>query len=198
MSDDETRTGLPATGPDPRAREGSRPPAGPPRPGEPGARPGSSALEYTGMLPLLLLVALAAIQLGIVAYAVQQAGTGARAAARVASHEDYGRHAAAGRAAMSGWTASRSSFALSRRSDEVDGHRHRAIPSLVPGMDSFGEAPARPRCPPTRTPSDVPGPSDAPGPGDSGARKGVGTRPSTPGKTVPLTTTSALRKGGRR
>ncbi|GAA2628224.1 hypothetical protein GCM10009863_49110 [Streptomyces axinellae] len=93
------------------------------------------------MLPLLLLVAVAAIQLGIVGYAVQQAGTGARAAARVASQEDAGAgYAAAGRAAMSGWTGSRSGFTLSRGGDEVEVTATVTIPSLIPGIDSLGKA----------------------------------------------------------
>ncbi|WP_274040991.1 TadE/TadG family type IV pilus assembly protein [Streptomyces iconiensis] len=102
---------------------------------------GSSALEFAGMLPLLLLVAVAAIQLGIAGYAVQQAGTGARAAARVASQEDIaGEYAASGRAAMSNWTAARSSFALGGGGEEVEVTTTVTIPSLVPGIDSFGEA----------------------------------------------------------
>ncbi|MGP3985363.1 TadE family protein [Streptomyces sp. 3N207] len=102
---------------------------------------GSSALEFAGMLPLLLLVAMAAIQLGIVGYAVQQAGTGARAAARVASQEEIAdRYEASGRAAMSDWTARRSSFALGGGGDEVKVTTRVTIPSLIPGMDSLGTA----------------------------------------------------------
>ncbi|MGP3973063.1 TadE family protein [Streptomyces sp. 8N114] len=102
---------------------------------------GSSALEFAGMLPLLLLVAMAAIQLGIVGYAVQQAGTGARAAARVASQEEIAdQYAASGRAAMSDWTARRSRFALGGGGDEVKVTTSVTIPSLIPGMDSLGTA----------------------------------------------------------
>ncbi|MET8724259.1 TadE/TadG family type IV pilus assembly protein [Streptomyces misionensis] len=46
---------------------------------------GQVALEYLGFVPVLLLVALAGIQLGAVAYAAEQAGTAARAGARAAS-----------------------------------------------------------------------------------------------------------------
>ncbi|OIJ65172.1 TadE/TadG family type IV pilus assembly protein [Streptomyces mangrovisoli] len=46
---------------------------------------GQVAIEYLGFVPILLLVALAGIQLGAVAYAAQQAGTAARAGARAAS-----------------------------------------------------------------------------------------------------------------
>lgn len=92
------------------------------------------------MLPLLLFVAMAALQLGIAGYAVQQAGTGARAAARVASQEEIADgYAASGRAAMSGWTARRSSFALSAGRDEVQVTTTVTIPSLIPGIDDLGE-----------------------------------------------------------
>ena len=61
---------------------------------------GQVALEFTGFLPLLLLAAVAAIQLGLAGYAAVQAGTAARAAARVAGQEDPGiAPAAAGQAA---------------------------------------------------------------------------------------------------
>ncbi|WP_424889911.1 TadE/TadG family type IV pilus assembly protein [Streptomyces sp. XH2] len=62
------------------------------------------SIELIGFLPVLLLVGLAAIQLGLAAYAAQQAGSAARAAARTASLDDPRvSPAAAGRAAMSGW-----------------------------------------------------------------------------------------------
>jgi len=48
---------------------------------------GQVAIEYLGFIPILLLVALAGVQLGLVAYAAQQAGTAARAGARSASLE---------------------------------------------------------------------------------------------------------------
>ncbi|MFJ7964868.1 TadE/TadG family type IV pilus assembly protein [Streptomyces sp. NPDC096324] len=62
---------------------------------------GVSILEFVGFLPILLLVGLAAIQLGLIGYGVNQAGTGARAAARVASQGGDG--GTAGTAAVSGW-----------------------------------------------------------------------------------------------
>ncbi|MBO8196490.1 pilus assembly protein [Streptomyces oryzae] len=102
---------------------------------------GSSALEFAGMLPLLLLVAMAAIQLGLVGYAVQQAGTGARAAARVASQEEIAdQYAASGRAAMSDWTARRSGFVRAEAGDEVKVTARVTVPSLIPGIDSMGTA----------------------------------------------------------
>ncbi|MFD3583987.1 TadE/TadG family type IV pilus assembly protein [Streptomyces sp. NPDC058683] len=49
---------------------------------------GQVAIEYLGFIPVLLIVGLAGIQLGAVAYAAEQAGTAARAGARAASlHE---------------------------------------------------------------------------------------------------------------
>ncbi|GAA5040028.1 TadE family protein [Streptomyces siamensis] len=63
---------------------------------------GVSILEFTGFLPILLLIGMAAIQLGLVGYGVNQAGSGARAAARAASQRD-GDGVAAGNAAVSGW-----------------------------------------------------------------------------------------------
>lgn len=102
---------------------------------------GASSLELAGMLPLLLLVGMACIQLGIVGYAVQQAGTGARAAARTASQDDISAdYAATGKAAMSGWTASRSRFTLGGGGDEVEVTTTVTIPSIVPGIGSFGDA----------------------------------------------------------
>lgn len=62
---------------------------------------GSAILEFAGFLPVLLLLGLAAIQLGLVGYAVNQAGTGARAGARVASQAEGGDGVAAAHAAMS-------------------------------------------------------------------------------------------------
>jgi Flp pilus assembly protein TadG len=43
------------------------------------------AIEYLGFIPVLLIVGLAGIQIGAVAYAAEQAGTAARAGARAAS-----------------------------------------------------------------------------------------------------------------
>jgi Flp pilus assembly protein TadG len=58
-------------------------------------------LEFAGFLPILLLVGMAAIQLGLIGYGLSQAGTAARAAARAESQGDDG--TAAGQAAVSGW-----------------------------------------------------------------------------------------------
>jgi Flp pilus assembly protein TadG len=56
---------------------------------------GSAILEFTGFLPILLLIGMAVIQLGMVGYAFEQAATAARAAARAESLEPYTGEAAA-------------------------------------------------------------------------------------------------------
>ena len=48
---------------------------------------GQVAIEYLGFIPVLLIVAMAGIQIGAVAYAAEQASTAARAGARAASLE---------------------------------------------------------------------------------------------------------------
>ncbi|MCS0602399.1 pilus assembly protein [Streptomyces sp. LP11] len=57
---------------------------------------GQVAIEYLGFVPVLLIVALAGIQLGAVAYAAEQAGTAARAGARAASLRQDAQQACAG------------------------------------------------------------------------------------------------------
>ncbi|MFF2521760.1 TadE/TadG family type IV pilus assembly protein [Streptomyces liangshanensis] len=65
---------------------------------------GQAALEFVGVVTLLLIVGLSAVQLGLAAYAVQQAGTAARAAARTASYREADVDpVTAGNAAVSGW-----------------------------------------------------------------------------------------------
>ncbi|MGY0058812.1 TadE/TadG family type IV pilus assembly protein [Streptomyces sp. LZ34] len=102
---------------------------------------GSASIEFLGFLPVLLLVALAAVQLGLAAYTVQQAGTAARAAARTASLDEVQTSpAAAGLAAVSGWLADGADVGVTpcgdgqtRATATVD------IPSVLPGV-SFGSA----------------------------------------------------------
>ncbi len=84
------------------------------------------------MLPVLLLIGLAAIQLGLVAYAAEQAGTGARAAARAAARGQAGEDA--GRAAMSDWMARRARIGVGRNADEVTATATVTIPSVI-GID---------------------------------------------------------------
>ncbi|MFG2643068.1 TadE/TadG family type IV pilus assembly protein [Streptomyces sp. NPDC048370] len=99
---------------------------------------GQVAVEYLGFLPILLLIALAGIQLGLAAYAAQQAGTGARAAARAAGHDDatIGPEPA-GRAAMSDWIAARARVDVVEGGGEAVATVSVDIPSVVPFWD-FG------------------------------------------------------------
>ncbi|MEU9704632.1 TadE/TadG family type IV pilus assembly protein [Streptomyces sp. NPDC047981] len=97
---------------------------------------GQAAVEYLGFLPVLLLVALAGIQLGIAAYAAQQAGTGARAAARAAGHDEATvAPETAGRSAMSDWLTA--DVGVSEGGGEAIATVTVDIPSVVPFWD-FG------------------------------------------------------------
>lgn len=99
---------------------------------------GQVAVEYLGFLPVLLIVAMAAVQLGLIAYTAQQAGTAARAAARSASlGEAYGYTC---RAAVSDWLADGTSCEGYPGGDEITVTATVDIPSIVPGWDF---APAR-------------------------------------------------------
>lgn len=92
------------------------------------------ALEYLGFLPLLLLVALGAVQLGLIAYGAQQAGTAARAGARSASlRQDVAGDCA--RAASSWLQAQCDDPAYS--GDEVRVISTVTIPSVIPGVGDF-------------------------------------------------------------
>ncbi|MFH9861699.1 TadE/TadG family type IV pilus assembly protein [Streptomyces sp. NPDC017202] len=99
---------------------------------------GQVALEYLGFLPILLLVALAAVQLGLIAYAAQQAGTAARAGARSASLGEGAGGACRG--AVSSWLAGGTSCAPEGLGDEVRVTSTVTIPSVIPGIGDFGEA----------------------------------------------------------
>ncbi|SCK57702.1 TadE-like protein [Streptomyces sp. AmelKG-D3] len=96
---------------------------------------GQVALEYLGFLPLLLLVALLAIQLGIAAYAANQAGTAARAGARTAaSYDAHGDPEAAARGALSGWVEA-NGFSYSQSGfEDITATVAIKVPSLVPGI----------------------------------------------------------------
>ncbi|WP_431042498.1 TadE family protein [Streptomyces sp. P1-3] len=101
---------------------------------------GIVSIEFIGFLPILLAVALGAVQLGLAAYAAQQAGTGARAAARTASSDEaVASPEGAGRAAISGWLADEASFSVSESGDEARATARVKIPSVIPGLD-FGTA----------------------------------------------------------
>ncbi len=99
---------------------------------------GQVALEYLGFIPILMIVGLAAVQLGLISYAAQQAGTAARAGARSASLD--GPYAADCRAAVSGWLADGLHCGAAHLGDEVTVTVTVDIPSVVPGWEF---APAR-------------------------------------------------------
>ncbi|MEU3651917.1 TadE/TadG family type IV pilus assembly protein [Streptomyces sp. NPDC032161] len=102
---------------------------------------GQVAIEYLGFLPLLLLVGLLTIQTGIAAYAANQAGTGARAAARAASMSMGGCDDGAARDAMSGWTAARAEVRPDGSSfDEVTCTVSVEVPDIIPGVNIWGKA----------------------------------------------------------
>jgi Flp pilus assembly protein TadG len=92
---------------------------------------GQAAIEFVGVITILLIAALGAIQLGIAAYAMQQAGTGARAAARAASYAESDTDAqTAGSAAISGWLSG--SFPAADSGDRVTVTGTVQIPSILP------------------------------------------------------------------
>ncbi|KOT44162.1 septum formation initiator [Streptomyces caelestis] len=94
---------------------------------------GQVAVEYLGFLPVLLVVAMAAVQLGLVAYTAQQAGTAARAGARSASLDREAGPACT--AAVSDWLAGRTGCAVAKGGDEVTVTATIDIPSIVPGWN---------------------------------------------------------------
>ncbi|GAA0579874.1 TadE/TadG family type IV pilus assembly protein [Streptomyces crystallinus] len=101
---------------------------------------GSAAVEYLGFLPLLLLVALAGVQLGLAAYAAQQAGTAARAAARTGAQSERSAGAAqAGKAAVSDWVGKRADIGVAGcPGSTVTATVTVSIPSVFPGIGDFG------------------------------------------------------------
>ena len=94
---------------------------------------GQVAIEYLGFIPVLMLVAVAVVQIGLVAYAAQQAGTAARAGARAASlGQDAGQ--ACARAVSSG-LAGGTSCPAAYGGSEVTVTAAVPIPSIVPGWN---------------------------------------------------------------
>ncbi|MYZ37068.1 pilus assembly protein [Streptomyces sp. SID4917] len=103
------------------------------------AERGQAAIEYVGVIVLLIFVALAAIQLGIAAYAVQQAGTASRAAARAASYNEAAMTPdTAGKAAVSDWLDI-DIDPVTSAGDEITATARVQIPAILPVFD-FGEA----------------------------------------------------------
>ncbi|MFJ9901353.1 TadE/TadG family type IV pilus assembly protein [Streptomyces sp. NPDC101152] len=100
---------------------------------------GQVAIEFLGFLPILLLVGMAAVQLGLIAYTAQQAGTAARAGARYASlHQGAGADGAC-KVAVSSQLAGGTSCSGGSGGDEVTVTATVHIPSIVPFVD-FGDA----------------------------------------------------------
>ncbi|WP_243744817.1 TadE/TadG family type IV pilus assembly protein [Streptomyces hainanensis] len=98
-------------------------------------------MEFVGWVPLLLIVALAALQLGVAGYAALQAGSAARAAARTAAQEEIAARAESnGRAAMSGFFAERTSFAITHCGDEATATASVSVPSVIPFLQNIGNA----------------------------------------------------------
>ncbi|MGW0929523.1 TadE/TadG family type IV pilus assembly protein [Streptomyces sp. NPDC002644] len=101
---------------------------------------GVSSLELAGYLPVLIVIAMAALQLGLVGYGANQAGTAARAAARAASQDGDG--AVAGAAAVSDWLAPAVSTAPGPETTTARVTVH--VPSVIPlfgdGWDVVREA----------------------------------------------------------
>ncbi|MFC8063172.1 TadE/TadG family type IV pilus assembly protein [Streptomyces sp. NPDC057293] len=94
---------------------------------------GQAAIEYLGFVPILIIVGMAVVQLGLIAYTAQQAGTAARAGARSASLQESAQGACA--AAVSSWLADGTSCPPSYGGDEVTVTATVDIPSIVPGWD---------------------------------------------------------------
>ncbi|MFC4032718.1 TadE/TadG family type IV pilus assembly protein [Streptomyces polygonati] len=98
---------------------------------------GVASLEFLGMLPFLLLIALAGIQLGIAAYCGEQAGTAARTAARTAAEANPRTDPqAAGEDAVSGWVNVDIDLQPDRSS--VTANATVQIPSVMPGLSFLG------------------------------------------------------------
>lgn len=91
---------------------------------------GQVAIEYLGFIPILILVAMAGVQLGLIAYAAQQAGTAARAGARAASLEP-GAAQEGCQNAVSDWLSV--TCGAAEGGDEVTVTAVVPIPSIVPG-----------------------------------------------------------------
>jgi hypothetical protein len=95
---------------------------------------GSASLEFLGVLPILLLLALAGIQLGLVAYTASEAGTAARAAARMAAlHDPPTTGRAAGENAVSDWLDV--TIVINPNGDSVKATATVDIPPVLPGLN---------------------------------------------------------------
>ncbi|MFF9569788.1 TadE/TadG family type IV pilus assembly protein [Streptomyces sp. NPDC014685] len=101
---------------------------------------GQVAIEYLGFIPLMLLCGLLAIQAGLAAYAANQAGTGARAAARSGSMFGGGCDRQAGKEAMSGWTAKRAHVRPGGSGENITCTVRVKVPDILPGVNIWSTA----------------------------------------------------------
>ncbi|WSK68930.1 pilus assembly protein [Streptomyces sp. NBC_01276] len=92
---------------------------------------GQVAIEYIGFVPILLFVALCAIQLGWIAYVHEQADTAARTAARVEA-QHRGRGEAAGHAAIREGLAA--TVSVPSGGDAITATVTIPINSIIPGL----------------------------------------------------------------
>ncbi|MGW3581148.1 TadE/TadG family type IV pilus assembly protein [Streptomyces rubiginosohelvolus] len=99
---------------------------------------GQVAMEYLGFLPLLLLVAMGAVQLGLAAYAANQAGTAARAGARTAASVDArGSGQSNARDAVSDWVERGGFRYRESGGQDITVTVRVRVPSVVPGLDGW-------------------------------------------------------------
>ncbi|MFE1754584.1 TadE/TadG family type IV pilus assembly protein [Streptomyces anandii] len=99
---------------------------------------GQVAIEYLGFIPVLMLVAVAVIQIGLVAWAAQQAGTAARAGARAAS---LGMSAQQGcQEAVADSLSGRTRCSQASGGGTVTVVATVRIPSIIPLWDPIGDA----------------------------------------------------------
>ncbi|MGY0018343.1 TadE/TadG family type IV pilus assembly protein [Streptomyces sp. cg35] len=90
-------------------------------------------LEFAGFLPFLLIIGMAAIQLGLVGYGANQAGSAARAAARAESlNQGTGQTAAA--ASASGWLHPSAEIGAG---DTVTATVTVRVPAIIPLFDGW-------------------------------------------------------------
>ncbi|QNS04401.1 TadE/TadG family type IV pilus assembly protein [Streptomyces xanthii] len=90
-------------------------------------------LEFAGFLPFLLIIGMAAIQLGLVGYGANQAGSAARAAARAESLEP-GTGQAAATGSTSTWLHPRAAIAPG---DAVQATVTVHVPAIIPLFDGW-------------------------------------------------------------
>ncbi|MFD9225177.1 TadE/TadG family type IV pilus assembly protein [Streptomyces sp. NPDC060064] len=96
---------------------------------------GATAVEYIGFLPILILIGICLLQFGLAAYAMQQAGTAARTAARIGSQSNDAAAKAAGEAAVSDLLHEGTDVDMSGGStDDAKATATVRIPSVIPGF----------------------------------------------------------------